>query len=83
MAHINQTLIYHAPAIVITFGKVAGDAVAPLWNETEFIRAPHPAARQPDTRAKLEAARDRLVKLVAEIKREQEENVRDAMGAFE
>jgi hypothetical protein len=82
-AHINQALIYHAPSIVITFGKIAGDAVAPLWNNSQFIRAPHPAARQPDTRAKLMVARDRLAWMESSLRREHEENVRDAMGPLD
>jgi len=56
-AHIAATLKEHAPDVVICFGRIAGDAVAPLW-QGNLILAPHPTARQPDTFAKLrEAAR--------------------------
>jgi hypothetical protein len=57
--HIQCALEHHNPDIVITFGKLAGDAVAKLW-PAKLIRVCHPAARQPDTIQKLKAAADEL-----------------------
>lgn len=46
-AHIRKRIEEEEPDIIICFGKVAGDAVAPLPAEWSFrgIYAPHPAAR--------------------------------------
>lgn len=57
--HIECVLEHHNPDIVITFGKLAGDAVEKLW-PAKLIRVCHPAARQPDTIQKLKAAADEL-----------------------
>lgn len=51
--HITAVLAHFNPAVVICFGKIAGDAVPRLFRGTTIL-APHPAARQPDTVAKLE-----------------------------
>lgn len=53
--HIRKTLDQHQPRIVLTFGKVASEAVAPLWSGRS-IQIPHPAARQPETVMRLKAA---------------------------
>ncbi len=57
--HIECAIEHYNPDIVITFGKLAGDAVEKIWG-TETIRVCHPAARQPDTIHKLKAAADLL-----------------------
>jgi hypothetical protein len=44
--HIRAQLTYHRPQLVITFGRVASDAVAPIWTGPT-LKAPHPAARLP------------------------------------
>ena len=53
--HITAALAAYRPLVVITFGKIAGDAVQALW-AGPLIRVPHPAARQLDTFARLQAA---------------------------
>lgn len=57
--HIEEVLRKHQPKVVIAFGGIAAKAVAPLWNGI-LIRTCHPAARQPDTVAKLKAAAECL-----------------------
>ena len=57
--HIHAALDEYNPDIVITFGRVAGDAVAKIW-PAKIIRCCHPAARQSDTIQKLKAAADEL-----------------------
>jgi len=61
--HIAASLKEHEPDIVICFGRIAGDAVAPLWTG-KLILAPHPAARQPDTMARLRHAATELQKML-------------------
>jgi len=61
--HIATALKDYAPDIVICFGRIAGDAVAPLW-KGKLILAPHPTARQPDTFAKLRHAAAELAELL-------------------
>jgi len=53
--HIRNALTEHAPIVVITFGKIAQDAVAPLWSGN-IIKAHHPASRHPDTAQNLRLA---------------------------
>ena len=62
-AHIAAVLEYHKPDIVICFGRIACDAVEPLWHG-KLIGAPHPAARQHDTMLKLGLAADALRNLI-------------------
>ena len=57
--HIECVLDHFNPDVVITFGRVASDAVAKIW-PAKLIRCCHPAARQPDTTAKLLAAAGEL-----------------------
>ena len=54
-AHILAALTLHRPAVVLTFGRIAGDAVQALW-AGPLIRVPHPAARQADTCMRLQTA---------------------------
>jgi len=52
--HIEQCIDFHEPDIVLTFGKVATDAVEELGPRGyKHICAPHPASRQPDVREQL------------------------------
>jgi hypothetical protein len=53
--HIRRVLWSIEPDLVIGFGRLACDAVEPLCSGTEFLRAPHPAARRSDTMARLRA----------------------------
>lgn len=56
-AHIRAALERHSPDVVLCFGKIATDAVRPLWKGALII-APHPAARSVLTFPQLtEAAR--------------------------
>lgn len=57
--HIAGCLDRYRPVVVLTFGKVASDAVAPLW-KGRLLVCPHPAARQRDTVTKLQAAAEEL-----------------------
>lgn len=57
--HISNCLEKYQPDVVLTFGKVALSAVAPLWSG-KLIACPHPAARQVDTVAKLQCAAKQL-----------------------
>jgi hypothetical protein len=50
--HIQEALQLHKPDVVLTFGRIAEAAVKPLWKGI-LVCAPHPAARQPETRQKL------------------------------
>jgi hypothetical protein len=61
--HIKATLSLHKPDVVITFGKVAGDAVASIYRG-RLIRAPHPAARHETILLDLHCA---ALKLSAEL----------------
>jgi len=62
--HIRRVLSEHKPAIVLTFGSAAGDAVAPLWRGP-LIRCIHPAARQANTVDRLIEAGAKLAALEA------------------
>jgi hypothetical protein len=53
--HIRKVLEQRKPSVVITFGRVAFDAVSQQWKGA-LIRCPHPAARQADTLSKLNLA---------------------------
>lgn len=61
--HISACLAKHRPTVVLTFGKVASDAVRPLW-AGNIIECPHPAARQKDTLDRLRSAAYQLRKLL-------------------
>lgn len=63
--HIRKALALHQPRIVLTFGKVASDAVAPLWTG-RLIQIPHPAARHPATVTRLRAAALAYAQFVAQ-----------------
>ncbi len=65
--HIKAVLEHHKPDAVLTFGRIARDAVSPLWKGI-LIACPHPAARQPDTMAKLKAAAADLQKVGRPLK---------------
>lgn len=62
--HIRATLVHYEPAIVLTFGGVASEAVAAIWTGP-IIRAPHPAARQADVPQKLAQAAASLREFLA------------------
>lgn len=53
--HIKDVLEKFQPDVVLTFGKIAEEAVKPLCSD-KVICSPHPAARQPDTIQKLKNA---------------------------
>lgn len=53
--HIRAVLEELKPRVVLTFGNVAGDAVAAIWTGP-LIRVRHPAARQANTVTKLNEA---------------------------
>lgn len=55
MTHICETLDAYKPVVVLTFGRVASEAVSACW-DGPLIQCCHPAARQPDTIEKLNAA---------------------------
>lgn len=57
--HIRAVLEKHQPAVVITFGRVAGDAVAEIWGG-KLIRCVHPAARQKGTVERLAEVAEEL-----------------------
>jgi hypothetical protein len=57
--HIKAVLEKYQPDVVLTFGKIAADAVKPLWSG-RIICAPHPAARQSDVPTRLLAAASEL-----------------------
>jgi hypothetical protein len=62
--HIKACIEKYQPRVIITFGKVATEAVSKVCDAwlasmpvgSEFIALPHPAARQADTVAKLKKA---------------------------
>lgn len=53
--HIREVLERYQPDLVLTFGRVAGAAVAELW-QGSLLPVPHPAARQKETVQKLSEA---------------------------
>lgn len=58
-AHIRTVLAEHKPKVVVTFGRIAADALPSLWNGL-LICAPHPCARVPEMSNKLKAAAEQL-----------------------
>ncbi len=76
--HIKDCLEKYQPRVVLTFGKVATDAVRPIWEECNrsswarqgdlLLICPHPAARNPKAIAKLWQAAEKFKKLVKEMK---------------
>ncbi len=54
--HIKAVLENQKPDVVLTFGRIAADALKAAGCQAKMICAPHPAARQPDTLAKIQAA---------------------------
>lgn len=65
--HIKVCLETHKPKVVLTFGRIAAEAVRPIWDGYSaaasgdlLLCCPHPAARQADTIAKLQAAAGQL-----------------------
>lgn len=59
LEHICGVLAEEKPDVVLTFGKIAYAAVAPVWTGG-LIAAPHPAARQADVVFRLTEAADRF-----------------------
>lgn len=43
--HIRNVIETHQPQVIVAFGRIAAEAVQPIWNGRLFL-APHPAARQ-------------------------------------
>ena len=58
--HIKAVLEEHQPDVVLTFGKVASDALRKTCDHFKLIAGPHPAARQDNVMAKLEKMADSL-----------------------
>lgn len=59
--HLRELLDTEAPRVVLGFGRVACDALAPLIPAgVHFLQAPHPAARSPLTLSQLRACRQAL-----------------------
>ncbi len=58
--HIKACIEKYKPKVIVTFGKVATDAVMPVWAAMDIdcsvLPCPHPAARQKDTTLKLLAS---------------------------
>ncbi len=72
--HIRFSLEKYRPKVVLTFGKVATEAVRSeylMWTQfgrikgQHFISCPHPAARQIDTVTKLNVAAAQIKKIQA------------------
>ncbi len=59
-AHIQQVIDHYQPQVILTFGKIALNAVSPLWADRPLISAPHPAARGADTVPRLNEAATNL-----------------------
>ncbi len=64
LEHIRACLEKYKPKVVLTFGKVAAAAVAPLCKNIYIVACPHPAARQKDAVAKLQAAAVQIRRLI-------------------
>ncbi len=70
--HIEATIRKYQPRIIFAFGKIAAESVFQVLQATtfshaagwprdiEFVTAPHPAARQPDTIRKLKEAAEKF-----------------------
>jgi hypothetical protein len=72
MAHIRRLCEEHRPSIVLTFGKVASDALADLKHQFDsplqiatIISGPHPAARDPKKYEMLRAMNAQLNEIAA------------------
>lgn len=70
--HIRGCLENHRPKIVLAFGDIARKAVLPVWSACMpaeegdiLLFSPHPAARQADTVAKLQAVAGQLRGMLA------------------
>lgn len=67
--HIRNALSVHNPSVILTFGRIAHDAVLTVilkdavLSALPLISSPHPAARQPDTIMKLRDSATRLKQL--------------------
>ena len=57
--HIRAVLEKYQPGTVVTFGKIAANAVAPLWTGP-IVHCPHPAARQSTVMDELKNAAKQL-----------------------
>jgi hypothetical protein len=55
LQHMRAVIDKHQPALVISFGKIAAEAVPQIWSGPKII-CPHPAARQVDTFPRLQRA---------------------------
>lgn len=66
--HIATVLERFNPAVVLCFGRIACEAVPPLYIGGRLILAPHPAARQVATVMKLRDAGAELRALLAKEK---------------
>ncbi|RJP48773.1 MAG: hypothetical protein C4586_08660 [Anaerolineaceae bacterium] len=68
-AHIEACIEKYKPTVVVTFGRIAAEAVRPIWHAWStltpeyFIALPHPAARQVDTISKLKSAANKIRRL--------------------
>jgi hypothetical protein len=58
--HIKAVLEEHRPDVVLTFGKVASDALKKTCNSFKLIVGPHPAARKDNILMQLEKMADSL-----------------------
>jgi hypothetical protein len=58
--HIKAVLEEHQPDVVLTFGKVASDALRKTCAHFKLIAGPHPAARQDNVMSRLEKMADSL-----------------------
>lgn len=61
--HIRAVLEAQSPDIVLTFGRVASDAVSQHWTG-RMIKMPHPAARHADTVSRLKSAASEYAEFV-------------------
>lgn len=62
--HIRAVLASHQPRVVLTFGRIATEAVSGVWFGP-LIKVPHPAARHPETVSRLAAAASELAAWLA------------------
>lgn len=65
--HIRAAIEKYRPDVVIAFGRIAADAVRHLWPGNFLIVAPHPAARDGLTPARLREAAKALELMRREI----------------
>lgn len=61
--HIREVLARHNPKIVLTFGRIAFEAIKPLWTG-HLISLPHPAARQGGIVERLKLGNDELRRML-------------------